>query len=412
MGNTATSPQWPAMGHIPDHVPAELIKPFSFAGEPEMSRCPFSATSRLHEGPRIFWNPANPQFGGSWVPTRAEDIRYVLNTPSLFSNKGEAGFSGLVGEQWDLIPLELDPPEHGKFRQLLNPLLAPPAVAKLTPGVTERAVRLIEAVRAKGGCEFMDAFGRAFPIGVFMQLMGLPEEHYDTFVTWEFELLHSGDMARRVAAAVAIRDFLRTLASERRANPTGDLTSFVVQAQIDGKDLSDDEVMGILYLLFAGGLDTVAASLGFFFRHLAENPEQQTFLRENPDRIDKSIEEMLRRFSVVTVHRMCKVDLEMAGVQMRAGDWITINDSLGSLDPAEFDEPMEVDLDRKNVRHLAFSFGPHFCMGSHLARRELSIALHEWLARVPTWRIRPGSPVQVHGGLFGVEHLELEWDAA
>lgn len=412
MGNTATTSQWPAMGHIPPHVPEELIKPFSFAADPEMSRCPFSATFKLHDGPRIFWNPLNPQFGGSWVPTRAEDIRFILNSPAYFTNKGEAGFSALVGEQWDLIPLELDPPIHTKFRQLLNPLLAPPVVRDMTNGLRERAVQLIDRVKDQGHCEFVSAFGRTYPIGVFMQLMGLPEDLFDTFVAWEYDLLHSHDMGTRAAAAMAIKNFLSDLAAQRRADPTGDLTSFVVGATIDGRALTDDEVMGTLYLLFVGGLDTVAASLGFFFRHLAENPEQQAFLRANPDRIDKAIEEMLRRFSVVTVHRMCKVDVEVGGVQMKAGDWITINDSLGSLDPDEFADPMQVDLDRKNVRHLAFSYGPHFCMGSHLARRELSIALHEWLTRIPAWRLKPGAPIEVHGGLFGIEHLELEWDAA
>lgn len=412
MGNTAVGSKWPPMGYIPDHVPEDLVRPFSFYADPAMSQCPFSATSQLHDGPRIFWNPENPQFGGSWVPTRAEDIRFVLNNTQYFSNKGEAGFSALVGEEWDLIPLELDPPRHSQFRRLLNPLLAPPVVKKMSQGLTDRAVRLIEAVRGDGHCEFVGAFGRSYPIGVFMQLMGLPEELFDTFVAWEFDLLHSHDMQHRVAAAMEIKSYLANLAAERRANPTGDLTSFVVEASVDGKKLTDDEVMGTLYLLFVGGLDTVAASLGFFFRHLAENPEQQDVLRANPDQIDRAIEELLRRYSVVTVHRMCIADVEVGGVQMKVGDWVTINDSLGSLDPTEFGCPMDVDFERKNIRHLAFSFGPHFCMGSHLARKELSIALREWLARVPRWRLKPDAPIQVHGGLFGIEHLELEWDVA
>jgi cytochrome P450 len=107
------------------------------------------------------------------------------------------------------------------------------------------------------------------------------------------------------------------------------------------------------------------------------------------------------------------VDVELGGVLMKAGDWISIVDSLGSLDPEEFANPMEVDLDRRNIRHFGFSFGPHFCLGSHLARRELLIAMREWLARIPPWRLKPGAPIEVHGGgVFGVEHLELEWDIA
>jgi cytochrome P450 len=402
----------PQQNYVPEHIPADLVKPFSFFTDPAMSKCPFAATSRLHDRGRIFWNSSDPQFGGSWILTRAEDFRFVLNSPDLFTNKGEAGFSQLVGEAWDLIPLELDPPQHTKFRQLLNPLLSPGAVGKMTPGVTSRAVELIEALRGQGGCEFMSAFGRPFPVSIFMQLMGLPLDQTDTFLKWEWQLLHDPNMQTKVGAAIAIRDYLQSLADERRAHPVGDLTSFVVTAEIDGRKLSDDEVMGTLYLLFVGGLDTVASSLGFFFRHLAEHPDQQARLRANPALIERSIEELLRRFSVVTVHRQCKVDVELGGVLMKAGDWISIVDSLGSLDPEEFANPMEVDLDRRNIRHFGFSFGPHFCLGSHLARRELLIAMREWLARIPPWRLKPGAPIEVHGGgVFGVEHLELEWDA-
>lgn len=395
-----------------DHITPDLVRPFDFAGE-SMRGCPFSQTATLHDRGRVFWNPNDVRFGGSWVLTRAADIRTVLNKPELFSSKGEAGFSALLGESWDLIPLELDPPRHTGFRQMLNPLLAPSVIAKLAPGVTALAIELIEAVRDKGTCEFMAAYGRPFPVSIFLQLMGLPLEQTDMFLKWEFDLLHGPDMPIRIGAAGAIRDYLRELAVARRANPCGDLTSSVVTATLDGRHLSDDEVMGTLYLLFVGGLDTVASTLGFFFRHLAENPEQQAQLRAQPELIDRAVEELLRRFSVVTAHRQCTQDVELAGVQMKAGDWIAINGSLASLDPTEFANPLTVDFERKNNRHLGFQYGPHFCLGSHLARRELQITLREWLARIPSWRLKPGAPIEAHGGgVFGIEHLELEWDVA
>ena len=394
----------------PDHVPAELVRPFSFVDEPGMSSCPFSTVAKLHNGPRIFWNPANHRFGGSWVLTRAEDIRVVLNTPDLFSNQRQSGFSKLVDEDWSLVPLEVDPPRHTDVRGLLSPLLGPPVIKRMTDGVCKRAVDLIEAVRPSGGCEFMEAFGRPFPVSIFMQLMGLPTEQTDAFLAWETDLLHGASLEKRRAAAMSIRDYLKGLADDRRAHPVEDLTSAVVTGRIDGLLLSDDEVLGTLYLLFVGGLDTVASSLGFIFRHLSENLEQQQALRESPAGIERKVEELLRRFSVVTSHRQCKTDVELGGVKMKAGDWITINSALGSLDGEEFADPLEVDLDRTGVRHFAFNYGPHFCMGSHLARREIITAIREWLARVPSWRVKPGSEVMVHGGgVFGVERLQLEW---
>lgn len=334
---TQIAPTAPAFPAPPAHVPPELVQPFELGADPAMRRCPFSTVTALRDRGRAFWNPANQQFGGTWILTAAEDIRFVMTRPDLFSNKGEAGFSRLVGENWDLIPLELDPPEHTGFRQLLNPLLSPAAVKKMTPGVVARAVELIEAVHDRGECEFMEAFGRPFPVGIFLQLMGLPPEQTDTFLKWEFDLLHDPDMGTKVTAALAIREYLRSLAVERRKQPRDDLTSFVVAAEIGGRKLTDDEVMGTLYLLFVGGLDTVASSLGFFFRHLAEHPEHQARLRANPSEIERAVEELLRRYSVVTVNRQCKVDVELAGVHMKAGDWMAITTSLASLDPAEFD---------------------------------------------------------------------------
>ncbi len=323
---------WGGVGYIPDHVPAHLVQPVDFTG-PEMSQCPFAAKARLHGTKRIFWNPHNPQFGGSWVPTEAEDYRFILNNPQLFSNKGETGFSAMLGESWDMVPLELDPPEHTKFRKLLSPLLSPSRVAAMTPGMTERAVSLIEAVRENGECEFISAFGRPFPVGIFMQLMGLPLEDMPTFLKWEFELLHAPEVERKLAAAAEIRDFLKDLAAKRRTAPRDDLTSFVVTAKVDGRLFTDDEVLGTLYLLFVGGLDTVASSLGFYFRYLAEHPELQNRLRADPKLISRSIDEFLRRFSVVALHRQCRQDVEVAGVKMKKGDWVTIDCALASSRP-------------------------------------------------------------------------------
>jgi cytochrome P450 len=402
--------RWPEQGYIPDHIPADLIRHHDILTDSEARKCPFSAITKLRDGPRTYWNPESFQFGGAWYPTKAEDIRFILGHPDLFSNRHEAGFSALVGEEWDLVPLELDPPEHGAYRRLLNPLMAPPVIAKLAPQVVARAVELIDRFVDEGECEFMEAFGRPFPISIFMELMGLPADMTDEFNRWEFELLHHPDMAVRVRAAHEINDFLLDLAARRRADPVDDLTSKVVMAQVDGKPLSDDRVIGILYLLFVGGLDTVASSLGFFFRHLAEHPDDQDRLRQHPEQIPHAVEELLRRYSVVSVNRQCVTDVEVGGAHMKAGDWISIMTPLASTDPAEFDRPLDVDLDRRTPRHLAFSFGPHFCMGSHLARRELIVALEQWLAHVPPFRIKDGEDVIAHGsGVFGIDHMVLTW---
>ncbi|WP_242124087.1 cytochrome P450 [Sphingobium sp. Sx8-8] len=412
----ATAPAIPlaAAPMVPAHVPAHLVGSFDIHNAPEMAQDPFAFVSRLHAGPDIFWSTDTMRDGtgdGCWVVTRGELMREILGDPSRFSSKGEAGFSKLIGEDWDMIPLEIDPPMHTAFREILNPILYPRVVARMTEGVVQRANDLIDQFADKDGCEFMSSFGTPFPISIFMQLMGLPQEWMSVFLVWEEDLLRGATPARRVAAAKAIRLYLDTLADERRANPKDDLASLVVTSKIDGRLWTDKEVIGALYLFFVGGLDTVASSLGWFFDFLARNPEKQQWLRDNPQEIPHAVEELVRRFSVVTSRRRCTRDLDFHGVQMKQGDWISLTYSAGSLDPSAFDNPLEVDFHRKGVRHFGFSFGPHFCIGTHLARREMAVALRLWLSRIPPFRIREGSQVARHGGgVFGISHLELAWD--
>jgi cytochrome P450 len=350
------------------------------------------------------------QTPGNWILTKAEDIREVLQHPELFSSKGIAGFSRLVGESWDLIPLELDPPDHAKFRAVMNGIFAPKKIAAMEEGVRDRAVRLIEGLKDKGDCEFMEAFGRPFPIAIFMQLMGLPEKDFDKFVAWEHGLLHTTDFAERIAAGKAIYDYLRELIAERRQTPADDLTTFAIQAVVDGRPTTDDEVMGICYLLVVAGLDTVASALGLQFRHLAQNPADQAKLRADPSLIPGAIEEFLRRYATVTTSRFVLQDTAVGGVEMKVGDKVSCSTILASLDPDEFGSPMDVDIERSPNRHVAFSYGPHRCIGSHLARRELVIAMEEWLKRVPEFRVAGGVDVPVKpGGVWGVETLPLVW---
>jgi cytochrome P450 len=402
---------WTAKTSVPDHVPTELVGSFDFYGAEGMSRCPFATVSRLSGEPRrIFYNTDDPQCGASWVLTRAEDFRTVLGNPDIFSSRNITGFSALVGETWPLLPLEVDPPEQKIYRSILNAPLAPPAIAQLSEGIRQRAVDLIESMRNGGRCEFMEAFGRPFPVSVILQLIGLPDDMTSQFLAWEHDLLTNPDIQAKVAAASAIKGYLTDLMRERRQHPTEDLAGHIVTIEIEGRKLTDEEVLGVYFLLFVGGLDTVASSLGFYFRHLAEHPEAQARLRADPALIPRAAEEYIRAFSPVTTRRIATRDTELAGVKIKQGDWVTIVTALASLDPDAFDEPMTVDFDRKNSRHLGFAYGPHFCVGSNLARREIHIAIKEWMMRIPPFSIAPGSVVRAHGGpVMGIDELHLVW---
>ncbi len=398
-------------GTAPAHVPPDLVRSFSFYDDPAILADPMRALSGLHDGPRIFWNTINPRHGGSWVLTRAEDIRYVTAHPELFSNKGQFRMAAVIGESWDMIPGELDPPDLHNFRKLVGAWLGPPAVAAMSDQIRERAVSLITGLIDNGGCEFMNAFALRFPVSIFVDLMGLPQDHAPMFLQWEHGIIHAPNMNERAAAISGVADYLRAVLAERRRKPADDLFSRAILAEVNGVKLSDDQILGICFMLFTGGLDTVASSMGFQFHYLAEHPEVQARLRTEPALASRFVEELLRANSVVVIHRVATCDTEVSGVAIRTGDWIAIPTALGSIDPEDSQGSTGVDMDRRAVRHMAFGVGPHFCLGMHLARRELTIAVEEWVGRAPVFRTDETRPVKYKGGgVFVVDTLPIRWD--
>jgi len=402
---------------IPDHVPPHLVRDYSIYTAPGLTPTPFgdphAAIACLHAGPPIFYAANNTRNGeGAWLVVRAEDQRQVLQDAATFSS-ARRNFSAAVGEDWPMIPLEVDPPEHARYRSLLNPLLSPRRVADMEPLVRARAVEMIEAIKARGtSCDVMTDFAFPFAVGIFLQFLGMTTERIGEFVGWANDMFH-GTPERRTTASRAVLDFILDTADQRRRQPTDDFMSFLVQVELDGRKLNDDEVRGIGILLFTAGLDTVAAALGLDLYHLARTPEHQRELRETPSKILLAAEEMLRAFSTVTPIRVVTRDVVFNGVPMKRGDKVACPSMAANRDPCEFANPDTVVLDREDNRHTAFAYGPHRCLGSHLARREIVIGLEEWLARIPEFRIKPGTtPITYGGFVFGVEDLILEWPAA
>lgn len=397
---------------IPAYVPSHLVRPFDYVTSPGMDVDPYRTLHQLHlEGPAVFWNPLNTRHDGrgTWDITKAAHMREILGDQTTFSSRNCAGFAGMIGEEWLLTPLEIDPPDHGFYRTFLNPLVSPVAVKKMDDRIQQRVQELLDKVKHDGGCEFMGDFARPFPVTIIMQLLGLPMEEFPTFVGWGYKLLHSPAMQDKIDAATEIRDYLVARIAEKRRNPQDDFISYVCTHAHEGRRLTEAEAMGICYLMFVGGLDTVAASLGFHFHHLATHHGQQQYLRDNPNKIPVAVEELLRRFSVVMTARHVTRDIDFHGITMKKGDWITLPQALSSVDPDEFEDPLTVKFDRHG-RHLAFSFGPHFCMGNHIGRREMIVALQKWTSQIPMFSVKPGAPFTVHGGgVFGIEYMELQW---
>lgn len=401
----------PFTGDIPPHVPAELVMSFPLRLGLSTYDNPYTTIlPEIHKMPPVFWAPdAYLGVAPAWVFRRAKDLNQIFLDTEHFSSKDMAPFSALVGEQWSMLPLESDPPDHMKYRMLLTPLLTPARVAGMSSRVREHARHYIDRFKDTNGCEFVSEFAARFPIAVFLELFGLPMDEVDQFLAWEDSLLHEPDVDRIAQAVRAVKIYIMGVVEQRREKPRDDLISYFTHAKIDGRPATDDEIWGLCFTLYAGGLDTVTNSLGWYFRHLATHPEHQHQLRANPAMIPWAVEEFLRAFSVSTVNRTCIKPVTIGGVHIQVGDKVLLSTPIGSTDPEEHDNPFKVQLDRK-PRHLAFGSGAHNCVGLRLARRELHIALEEMLATLPTFRLAPDAKVLARlGSVLSLQNLPLEW---
>jgi cytochrome P450 len=338
-------------------------------------------------------------------------VRQVLQDTATFSSRQIARYSSLMGETWDLIPAEKDPPEHGRFRRFLNPLFSPTAMRRLEGRIRANAAELVEAVRQSGGCEFITDFAQPFPILIFMAMMGFPAERFADFVRWGHDLHDGITLEDRMRGARASGAYLEAEIERVRAEPDDTVLSVIVHGEAEGAPFTPDEVKGMVYLLFGGAIHTVTATLGYSALHLARHRELQDELRASPVLIPQAIDELMRAYSVVHSFRRVTRDVEIGGVTMKAGDWVRNTLPIANRDPAAFDRPEVIDIHREQNRHVGFSFGNHFCLGSHLARLEMTVAWEELLARLPAFKVADdAAPELTTGLLLGVHRLELAWD--
>lgn len=397
---------------VPAHVPAHLVGSYPLVLGATTLENPFDKIiPQIHEGPDVMWC-ANGYLGHfpAWVFRRAKDLQAIYMDTEHFSSKDFAPFAKLLGENWNNVPAEVDPPMHGLFRNMVNPLFTPRKMAALENRVREFAQLYINKFKDKGHCEFMSEFAFRFPINVFLELMGLPMDKVETFLEWENGLLHEHDMAKVAQATRNVKNYLMGEIEERRKNPRDDLISFGINAEIEGRKMSEDELFGFCFNLFIGGMDTVSTNTAWQFRHLATHLDDQAKLRANPALIPAATEEMFRAYAAVTTARTCVKPVQIHGVQLMPGDKILMATTLANRDPSEFENPNEVRLDR-NPRHVTFGTGIHRCVGAPLARREVIIAIEEFLKAIPEFRIAPDAKIVTQlGGVIQPETLPLVWN--
>ena len=341
------------------------------------------------------------------------EVRHVLQHPEVFSSGIDAV---AIGQVRPLIPLQIDPPDHRNYRKLLDPIFAPKQVAQLEDQTRALVRGLIDGVADDGRCNFHHSIAEPLPTTVFLQLLGLPVSRAKEFIALKDGIIrppvktHQERIDYTNKVGEQIYAVLQEAIDERNVERKDDFLSMFLDAEVDGHRLTNDDVLDIGYLFFLAGLDTVTASLDCMLSYLAQHPEQRRRIVEDPSLIPHAIEELLRWESPVQgVIRVATEDTEIGGCPIAKGKVVTVMLGSANTDERVWEDVDDVDFDRPENRHIAFGGGAHRCLGSHLARMELRVALEEWHATVPEYQIRDGVELLYSQGLRAVENLELVW---
>jgi cytochrome P450 len=393
----------------PAHVPPELIWDHSFADFLNELDDPYIAGARLHDGPGVIW-ATNADYGmPAWVFTRNALIEEGFADFEKFSNARGPITERIMDPSWLMLPVEADRPAHFYYRQVLQPFFTPAAMAARAAEVQGLCDSLIDGFVARGECEFMGEFASILPNAIVVSLMGLPREMLPQFLEWEHGATHDPDPANRVAANTAIIDYLKGFIAEQKAGPRSPLMDGVLSARIEDRPFSEAEILGVVYLLFAAGLDTVFNTLGWIMRQLAIDPALQTRLRDNPQDIPAAVEEFTRAF-VSAPKRTVAKDMVFHGVEMKKGDDVMLSTLLAGRDPRAYANPHVIDIDRA-PRPVTFGRGPHVCIGIHLAKREMKVMIETFLSRMKNIRIPEGTRLTFQtNSTIGLQQLPLAWD--
>ncbi|MCU1351880.1 MAG: Cytochrome [Acidimicrobiales bacterium] len=332
--------------------------------------------------------------GGMWLPTRHADVAAIAHDTANFSSEGvivgpfkpegmaPAGYAP---------PITSDPPFHAEARRLLLPAFAPKEIARWE-GATRQACReLIDELLADGADEvdLATQYAQHIPVRVIAEMLGLPREDGDQFRLFIHRILEApGSGGGERPYEETLFYYLEQVVEDHRSNPRDDLIGFLLNAEMDGQKLANQHVVGTIGLLLIAGIDTTWSAIGASFWHLAQHPADRQRLATDPDVLPFAVEEMLRFYAPVTMARIVSGDdVEIGGETLGHRDWVLLPFPAANRDPEAFERADEFVIDRERNRHVAFGLGIHRCLGSNLARLELTVALEEWMRRIPDFEL-------------------------
>lgn len=353
------------------------------------------------------------QSGNEFLLTSADACEFAAKRPDIFSSA--RAFQHLLGSPVPVVPLGIDPPDHARFRRILDPFFSPKKMSEREPELRKQVGEMVDVIQRKGECEFISEVAVPFPSQVFLTLFGLPLEHSAKLVHWKdsiFKLLDAANFSptpESLAPALELYTYLSEQIAQRHlATGDSDLLSQLLSAPEDER-LTDEEILGLCFIFIMAGLDTVTGAVGLAFAHLAADAELRRQIRDDYSLIPKFIEEQLRVDGpVVFLPRVTNEDVELGGVHLPKDSNVLMVYASANRDPRRFANADKVNLDKQQPS-FAFGRGPHRCLGSHLARLELRLILEEWHNRIPEYRIAEGAQPKPPwpNGTLGLDALPL-----
>jgi cytochrome P450 len=369
--------------------------------EPEWSADPYPIQDDLRQRCPI---AHTDRFGGGWLPTRYEDVAAIAYDTEHFSSRSI--IMGNFRPPVDIAPvggsppISSDPPFHHDARKLLLPAFTKTAVSKLEPATRAYCHGLIDAFAGRDVVDAAADYAQHIPMRVIADMLGFPRADGPRFREFVENTLEGINLEpeERIARMEKLFDYLLDQIHDHLASPRPDLTTFLIDAELYGRKLEADHVAGAMALLLIAGIDTTWSAIGASLWHLARNPADRERLVAEPGLLPTAMEEFLRAYAPVTMARLVKQDMHWHGVDMKAEDWILLSFPAANRDPAQFSRAGEVVIDREVNRHAAFGLGIHRCIGSHLARMELRVALEVWLQRIPEFTLADAGRVTWSAG--------------
>jgi cytochrome P450 len=348
------------------------------------------------------------RYGGTWLPVRHDDVAAVAYDTEHFTSRSvvvseiRPGPEDLPAPIGLAPPITSDPPFHALARRMLLPAFSPKAIAALEPMTREVCRELLDATAGRLEFDAAVEYAQHIPVRVIIGMLGFPQEDADIFRRFIHLVLEDVNMSPEERQAIInegeIDAYMDARIAEHLAEPRDDLTSFLLQAELDGQKLAPEHVRGTMVLLMIAGIDTTWSAIGASLWHLAGHPEDRRRLAAEPGLLPTAIEEFLRAYAPVTMARLVAKDVELGGQTLHEGDWLLLPFPAANRDPDAFPDAGEVIIDRAENRHSAFGLGIHRCLGSNLARMEVRVALEEWYARYPEFELADPAAVTWSAG--------------